>query len=457
MSTHLNFSGIRSSFDNITFPAIPDPYAARLHSTLCQMDQSQWWPSRVLQTFQHQQLSLLLSHAWNCSPGYRKRLKSSGYDPKRSLNVSVWDALPILTRADLQQSYTELCCSPVPQGHGKTFQVQSSGSTGQPIQALKSELSQFFWQTITLRDHLWHNRDFMQPMVGIRPDRQHNGDFQQFSSWGTPVDLLYHSGPSWVINSSTNIEQQLAYLAKLQPTYLITLPSNLRALIQTAPAPLGIPIHEVRTFGETVTQELRDLVRDRWDIPLNDIYSATEVGYIALQCPQSNNYHIQSETVLVEILDEQDRPCQPGQVGRVIVTPLHNFALPLIRYEVGDYAEVGESCPCGRGLPTLRQIMGRRRNMATTPDGKQFWPSFPAELWTTVAPIRQIQLLQHTTNTIEVCYVLERPLLVSETKQLKEKLLNSLGYPFNLTFTHRDSLLRPQNGKYEDFISLLPS
>ena len=97
------------------------------------------------------------------------------------------------------------------------------------------------------------------------------------------------------------------------------------------------------------------------------MYSSQEVGYIALECPTGESYHVQAENVLVEVLDDQDRPCSPGDVGRVVVTALHNFATPLLRYDIGDYAEVGAPCPCGRGLPALRRIMGRQRNMALLP------------------------------------------------------------------------------------------
>jgi phenylacetate-coenzyme A ligase PaaK-like adenylate-forming protein len=61
----------------------------------------------------------------------------------------------------------------------------------------------------------------------------------------------------------------------------------------------------------------------------------------------------------VEVLDEEGRPCAPGETGRVVATSLNNFAMPLIRYETGDTAEVGAPCPCGRGLPVLTRIMGR--------------------------------------------------------------------------------------------------
>ena len=78
------------------------------------------------------------------------------------------------------------------------------------------------------------------------------------------------------------------------------------------------------------------------------MYRTQETGYIALQCPDSENYRIQSECALVEILDAEGVPCQAGEIGRVVVTPLRNFATPFLRYDIGNYAEEGAPCPCCR-------------------------------------------------------------------------------------------------------------
>jgi len=129
--------------------------------------------------------------------------------------------------------------------------------------------------------------------------------------------------------------------------------------------------------------------------------------------------------------------------------------MPLIRYEVGDYAEVGEPCPCGRGLPVLKRVVGRTRNMVHTPDGKCYWPSFPIAELLKIADIRQIQLRQVSLNTIEVFLAMDGRLNAHQEAQLEEKLHASLNYPFNLKFNHVDSIAVQKNGKYEDFISSL--
>ena len=128
---------------------------------------------------------------------------------------------------------------------------------------------------------------------------------------------------------------------------------------------------------ESGEPELRAACRDLWGVPLHDVYSANELGYIALQCPESEQYHVMSECALVEVIDGDGRPCRPGETGRLVLSSLHNYAMPLLRYEIGDYAEVGDQCPCGRGLPLLNRIAGRERNMLVLPDGRQHWPTCP--------------------------------------------------------------------------------
>ena len=176
---------------------------------------------------------------------------------------------------------------------------------------------------------------------------------------------------------------------------------------------------------------------------------------IALQCPEHPHYHVQAESLLVEVLGSDGAPCGPGETGRLVVTPLNNFATPLIRYEIGDYAEVGEACSCGRGLPVLNRILGRVRNMATLPSGETFWPRFYSDDLAKVAPIRQVQLVPRSVHDIDVRLVVARPLTAEEEERLKSVILEYLGHPFTLGFTYVDEIPRSAGGKYEDFVSVV--
>jgi len=244
------------------------------------------------------------------------------------------------------------------------------------------------------------------------------------------------------------------------PDYLLTHPSNLAALARRSlERKIALPrLRQVRTFGEMLRPDLRELCKMAWNVTLADIYSAEEVGYVALQCPLGEHYHVQAENLLVEILDDDNRPCSPGEIGHVVVTTLHNFAMPLIRYRLRDQAEVGEPCSCGRGLPVLRRIVGRQRNMLHLPDGRQHWPSFPGMEWRKIVPqLQQFQLVQQDLHSIEVRIASSSPIAKDQEDSLVRMLTEKLGYPFYFQFTYVARIDPAANGKFEDFISTINS
>jgi len=448
----------QSAINGISFPALPQQRGAALLAVLGQLEESQWWPGERLQHMQQKQLLCLLNHAMQTSPFYQQCLSDIGYKVGQSWDENLWSSIPILNRQQLQQQHNQFHSQKPPGDHGKIHLMQSSGSTGQPVQVLGNAVTLFYLDVTTLRDHHWQQRDFMQKFTAIRPDGGIKGQERAFyEQWGTPVDQAYLSGPSMIINSRVDVHKQLQWLQEYQPTYLLSLPSNLRELLRLCEQDkIALPdLKQVRSFGETVTQPLRDSIRRVWGVGLSDMYSSQEVGYMALQCPEHEHYHVQAETMYVEVLNEDDQPCAPGEIGRVVVTPLHNFAMPLLRYEVGDYAEVGEACACGRGLPVLKRIVGRSRNMVRTPEGRCYWPSFPVEEWLDVADISQFQLRQTALDHIEILVAMDGELSEEQTELLVQKLQHSLNYPFKINFCYVDSIPVQKNGKFEDFISLL--
>ena len=113
---------------------------------------------------------------------------------------------------------------------------------------------------------------------------------------------------------------------------------------------------DIRCRGQSLDPQLRELAEKAWGISIIHEYFMEEIGLIAQQCPSHQRLHVNSEFVFVEVLDEQDKPCTAGQIGRIVVTPIQNFQTPLIRYDTGNLAEVGRPCDCGRTLPVLEQI-----------------------------------------------------------------------------------------------------
>jgi phenylacetate-CoA ligase len=273
------------------------------------------------------------------------------------------------------------------------------------------------------------------------------------------VQNVLPTGPGYLLNVKSTIKEQAAWLREINPGYVLSYPSVLRGIggvFEERGWRLN-RLREVLTFGEVLEPECRAACQRAFGVRVVDMYSSQEVGYIALQCPEQAHYHIQSENVLVEVLDNAGRACGPGQIGKVVITTLHNFAMPLVRYDIEDYAEVGGPCPCGRGLPVLTRILGRQRNLLTMPNGERRWPVFVTEDGTSdLPPFFQFHVVQRTLDELQLNVV--RPggeLSTDELAGVERYFHDVLGYPFKLSVNCVSAIPRSASGKFEDFISLV--
>jgi phenylacetate-CoA ligase len=422
------------------------------------LEESQRWPAEKLLKHQLDLASRLVAHAAATVPYYRERLAEAGVRIGQRLDFDAWRRLPVLTRRELQAAGDALNSRKIPPAHGKLIKVMSSGSTGTPVSVLATQFNGFHFKAIVLRSHLWARRDFSLKFALIRRFKDPAYQYPSGASsrrWGEPITFPFPTGPSVRLHIGTSVAQQIEWLGRQDPHYLLTYPSNLRELARhSLENGIRLPnLKEVATMAEILTPETREIVREAWGVPINDSYSAQEIGGIALQCPEHEHYHVQGEALIVEVLDETGRLCGPGEVGRLYVTPFFNYATPLIRYELGDYAEVGEPCPCGRTLPVLKRILGRTRNTLVLPDGRRFWPHFGSRSLRKLAPIVQHQYVQTEANVIEARLVTERPLTPAEEEALRASILGNLPIPYDIKFAYYDEIPRSAGGKYEDFIS----
>ncbi len=267
-------------------------------------------------------------------------MREAGFRPGTPISPEVWAALPILTRKEVQQAGPALHSGAVPPGHGRLIPGSTSGSTGTPIKTLKTDIAQFFWYAFTLREESWHGRDVSRKLAVIRRGRREEGESKyphgrRYADWGAPVATVYKTGPAVLLDIQCSIAEQVDWLQREKPDYLLTFPSNLLFLARHCrDAGIALPgLRAARTLGEVVSAELRAICREGWGIEIADMYSTEELGYVALQC-EEGRYHVQAEGVLVEILDEAGRPCRSGEIGQVVATPLQNYAMPLLRYAV---------------------------------------------------------------------------------------------------------------------------
>ncbi len=432
----------------------------QLSKILQYLDQSQWWPPDVLEAKQVVALRRLLRHVRVHVPYYRETLLE--FDESFPAALDDWRRFPLLSRYDIQTAGSQLYSDNPPTGHRLASKKFTSGSTGKPVLVLGSSMTSLVWRAMTIRDHLWHERDLKKKLGVIRWMDDGKGQPStgaRMRNWG-PATSNLETGECVMLSINSTTAEQAAWLLRERPDYLLSYPSALENLIAYFKQyDLDKPpnLLEVRCFGEVLGDRCRRECRAVWHVNMVDMYSSEEVGYIALQCSDYEHYHLMSENLLIEVLDPQGNACQPGMVGRVVVTTLHNYTSPLLRYDIGDFAEVGHPCMCGRGLPVIKRILGRKRNMFTLPTGEKVWPSFQFREGGGLEhlPIRQFQVVQQTPDTVYVNLVATRHLEPAEENLIRSSLLTSLRYPFRISIHYVDSILRSSTGKFEDFTSMV--
>lgn len=443
-----------SSRDNaLVWPRVPDGDAATTLALYAQGERSQWLSAAEIEGRQLLQLRALLAHCVQTVPYYRERFAET-VKADTPLDLAGWRTLPILTRGDLQRDADKLASTAPPQSHGGVSTAQSSGSTGTPVRFQTNAVNNLFYYANNLRHYRWHDYDPAGRYASITRLTETQ---RALSDAGRPVPWMkgYSTGPHYYFDVARPVAEQIDWLRDIGAKQVTTYPSNLRNLLDHCTEhDISVPeLRAVTTMSEPLDADLKSQCMAVLRAEVHDIYSAQEVGIIALQCPDGAGYHAMAESLLVEILDADGRPCDPGATGRVVVTSLHNFAMPLIRYELGDFAEAGPPCACGRGLPLIGRILGRVRNMLVLPDGQKIWPSFGSRGMTAIAPVRQHQIVQTSISALEVRLVVARPLTAAEETALARHVTARLPTEMTVSFTYPETVRRAADGKFEDFIS----
>lgn len=430
---------------------VPEDFGQAPAALVEQFADTQWWPQADLLGYQLRQVARLLKHFATGSSYLPAR--DAARDP--DITLERFRRLPVLTRRAVQEAGHTLTSVPPPD-HGRTRSSSSSGSTGRPVLVHKTDVTQAFHAALNVRIHRWHQHDFDATFATIRAFADGvamppTGD--RHRRWAA----VPATGESLLLNSARcTVAEQLDWLGRERPSYILSYPTNLHALARLA-RDRGMEMSWLKgivTYSEALSPAVRKDIEAVFPVCVKDVYSAAEVSVISIQCPDvPTNQHIQAENLLVEVVDDAGRPTSPGEVGRVLVTDLHNFATPMIRYEIGDLAATGRPCSCGRGLPVLQRVWGRVRNMLCLVSGERIFPDIGALRLHEILPLRQYQMVQRGLTKIDVKLSVARPLTLGEETQLRNLVLGALGRPFDLDLQYVDGEIpRHPSGKFEDFI-----
>ena len=452
-----------SSVEGVVWPAPAGGMQAVTLAALQQLESSQYLPPDELRARQFRQLALLAAHAARTLPFYRDRFHAAGFDPAQPIDERAWSRLPILTRAEVQAAGEAIVCRELPRQHGEITTGSTSGSTATALVVHRSAIAIYFWNVFAVREVAWHGFDLSGKIAAIRIDWTRPAGStglyaKRHDNWGPPLAALYPTGPAAVLDvRHCTIAEQAEWLRDEAPSHLVSFAVNLKVLAQHCLAHnVRIPsLKTVYSHGEVLSDSARAACREAWGVNVIDSYSAVETGHLAFQCPQHPHFHVQSESALVEILDDDGTPCRPGETGRVVVTPLHNFAMPLIRYAIGDLAEVGSPCDCGRTLPVITRVLGRTRDMLELPGGQRRFPFYAQNAFSDFPAVIQHQIVQKSLGAVEVRIVTRRPLTSDEEERLRGAIAHGLGQPFEIRFAYCDAIERSASGKFQEFVSEL--
>ena len=410
---------------------------------LQKIEDAQWFTPERIRNIQYSEFQQLLKHHKEQSPWYKKLMEGK-------------QRVPIINKQDIQSAGDDFFSPLIPQAHLPTSSVKTSGSTGEPLEVRTTILTSMFFSAYTLREYVWYKRH-LENNLKLSAVRANIYEYTEQDTWGSIVSKFFKTGRMQAMPLTTDIREQSRVMTEFQPNIILTYPNNLRALCELWRD--NFPLTElryVRTMGETCTDSLRELVREVIGVEIVDLYSSQEIGAIAIQCPESGLYHTMDENLIVEILDDNDNECLEGESGRVVITDLHNYASPIIRYQIGDYAVRGPKCSCGRGLKTISHILGRYRNLLLHPDGRKNWPIVGFYKFMKVTKVRRFQFIQVDLHNIELRIATDHEMTDEERTKFTEIGNEFMGEEFNVNVVHYLGDLPPNsNGKYEDFISYI--
>jgi len=393
---------------------------------------SQYWKANRLHTYTERRLASTLEAAAKI-PFYAERLG-------RSLKPRDFANLPILERTDIAALNASVR-SMYPRGH-RFLWGASSGVTGIEAEFLfdrRRVRGRYAARIRYLRAHGWNPlRRTVFHQVSHPPD----------SDW------VRHRILPGLMSVTADPVRQFERIVEIDPFYIYMYPSNLEAMVQFLEETKRKlrSLRLVFTVAETVDDALRDRVRRTLGVEIADNYGATE-GFIAWQCPQGS-YHINAEHVLLELVDDAGRHVSPGEMGRVLITTLENRLMPLVRYDLSDYAIAATgTCHCGRTLPLLGRILGRKRVMFRREDGRLYFPYILIDALRLTPAIRQYQLVQVAAEAFRVRYIADGMLDSGAQSRIRSEFQTILHTPVTIEFDRIAEFARTRSGKFLQAIS----
>jgi phenylacetate-CoA ligase len=286
--------------------------------------------------------------------------------------------IPPITKAEIQANRAELVTEQLPLGGKFGWTTKTSGTTGPPLIIENSQLGNEMYHFLAQRSRRWDRigpsslaADIRQrPNLPRRPDGTPlpDGETLHRPTW-PGIGHYFETGPFIGFAKSNTLKNIADWIELNQPAYIQTDSSLIEHLafeFQSKP-----PLRSVLNFkaiSEPMTAGQRARVEKMFGARVSQGYGLNEVGIAASTCREGYRYHVHDEHCLLEIVDDNNLPTKPGYYGRILITTLTNFAMPLLRYDTGDLAQALDGpCPCGRTLPSFGEVLGRQSRITAIP------------------------------------------------------------------------------------------
>jgi len=399
--------------------------------------ESQYFSSEALQELQLKKLQKLLQEASRHVPYYREMFSRLGIQAKDIGSLSDLSKLPLLTKQLIREFGKNMINSRY--SPSDLVQNSTSGSTGEVTRFFSDRRSYPFYLALHMRQHDWMNIDYFVRQIWIwgasfsAPQKKSKGLLSGMKRKRTISS--YHLSPA-------DSEEIIGQINSYKPCLIGAYPSHLCQIARTANTPLTHFPTAISLSGEMTYPEQLAAIQAYYQAPVFNYYGARDGSLIAQECDKHSGLHLFSENVIVEILDDNDNPVSEG-IGRVVLTLLHNYAMPLIRYEIGDLAEVDEQmwepCSCGRTLPRLKRIIGRTLDIVVFPNGNRVGGTFWTHLLRSDQGVTNFNVSQDKNGALLIKYTTLDNAGI-DTEPLKAKIVEYGGNATEVAFQKVDVL-----------------
>lgn len=347
-----------------------------------QLRRNQWLKEEELIRIQETRLQAIISHAYHNVAFYREMFDSVGIKPGEIRNTYDLRKIPIITKEEVQKNYSKMIAEGVDINRCK---IQSTtGSTGMPLKVCYGRkltnyslavLDYVFFECgLRLVDKLV---EFCVPVDTVpNSQRRMSIMLKKLGMFNMARKLKRLIARKQYISMLEPIETNIETLREIRPDVIYGFPSILLLLANKIEADSisGIKPRLIIAHGETLTDYSRKKIGDIFDAEVYHTYGSAEFSGLAFECKEHSGYHMISDSAIIEFIKD-GRNVGPGEPAEIVVTGLHNYEMPLIRYNMRDVGiPSGKRCNCGRSLPLMSSVEGRIDDFLVLPSGRVISP-----------------------------------------------------------------------------------